>query len=85
MLGVEEMFVSQRSDEKIGRPKGRSRLKHFLGRLPCLIGLHHRSKKRASSSPDADGRYTSVCTFCEVPMERIGRGKWKVARPRPRP
>ena len=68
--------------EKIGRPAGRSKLKHFLGKLPCLIGFHHRSKKRASRTPDADGRYTSVCTFCEVPMERIGEGKWKVSRRR---
>lgn len=66
--------------DRIGRPAGRSRLKHFLGRLPCLIGLHHRSRKRASRVADDDGRLTSVCTFCEVPMERVAGGKWRVER-----
>jgi len=72
--------MSDNSQEKIGRPAGRSRFKHFMGKVPCLIGYHHRSKKRASRTPDAQGRYTSVCTFCEVPMERIADGKWKVSR-----
>jgi len=73
--------MSDDSQEKIGRPAGRSKFKHFMGKVPCLIGYHHRSKKRASRTPDEQGRYTSVCTFCEVPMERIGGdGKWKVSR-----
>jgi hypothetical protein len=72
--------MSDDSQEKIGRPAGRSKFKHFMGKVPCLVGYHHRSKKRASRTPDDQGRYTSVCTFCEVPMERIGDGKWKVSR-----
>ena len=72
--------MSDDSQEKIGRPAGRSKFKHFMGKVPCLVGYHHRSKKRASRTPDEQGRYTSVCTFCEVPMERIGDGKWKVSR-----
>ncbi len=74
--------MSERGEEKVGRPQGRSKFKHFMGKVPCLIGIHHRSKKRASREPDAAGRYTSVCTFCEVPMERLGTGKWKVSRRR---
>jgi hypothetical protein len=74
--------MSDNSQERVGRPAGRSKFKHFMGKVPCLIGIHHRSKKRASRTPDADGRYTSVCTFCEVPMERMGQGEWKVSRRR---
>lgn len=72
--------MSEGGEEKIGRPAGRSKFKHFMGKVPCLIGIHHRSKRRASRTPDSEGRYTSVCTFCERPMERIGDGKWKVSR-----
>lgn len=61
------------------KPPGRGRLKQFLGRIPCLIGLHHRSKKRAGKQPNAAARFTSVCTFCEVPMEQRPDGKWVVS------
>ena len=37
---------------------------------------HKRSKSRAKTG--ADGRMTSICRFCGVPMLRRGPGDWEV-------
>jgi hypothetical protein len=43
------------------------------GRKECS---HKRSKSRAKAG--ADGRMTSICRFCGVPMLRRGPGDWEV-------
>lgn len=42
---------------------------------------HKRSKSRAKSGPD--GRVTSICRFCGVPMLRRGPGQWEVLAAEP--
>jgi hypothetical protein len=52
----------------------------ILGRLRCLFGRHHRSKRKAR----LDGlEYVSVCAFCGIPMRQRGNKDWIVEK-RPR-
>ncbi|HEX8300592.1 hypothetical protein [Sphingomonas sp.] len=53
-------------------------LKKIIGRMRCLMGKHKRSRQQAQRSGDA-APYTSICTFCGVPMVRRAKGDWIVA------
>jgi len=46
-----------------------------LGRLQCLVGVHHRSQGRAKMD-DARGTYVSVCRHCGAAMERLNNRRW---------
>ena len=47
------------------------------GRLRCLRGKHERSEKHARK-PEGAERYTSVCSYCRIPMERRAKRDWIV-------
>lgn len=49
----------------------------IFGRLRCLGGKHERSQKHARKADGAE-RYTSVCTYCGIPMERRAKRDWVV-------
>ncbi|OYY79673.1 MAG: hypothetical protein B7Y43_01015 [Sphingomonas sp. 28-62-20] len=52
-------------------------IKWIAGRLNCLRGKHERSNKRARK-PDGADHYESVCSYCGVPMQRLGKRNWVV-------
>ena len=55
-------------------------MKWLIGRLRCLFGRHHRSRRRARLVND---EYVSVCEFCGVRMWRRGNKDWAVDRREP--
>ena len=50
----------------------------IVGRMRCLAGKHERSREQARKTPGTDS-YTSVCTYCGVPMQRRAKRDWIVA------
>jgi hypothetical protein len=67
-----------RLDEAERFDKTPSVIKKIIGRMRCLMGKHKRSRQQAQRSGDA-APYTSICTFCGVPMVRRAKGDWIVA------
>jgi hypothetical protein len=54
-------------------------LSRIFGRLGCLVGKHHRSKRLTRESGD---KYVSRCRYCRKPMERsrVSDRRWRVTR-----
>ncbi|MFZ5748327.1 MAG: hypothetical protein ACOY45_11815 [Pseudomonadota bacterium] len=52
-------------------------IKWVVGRARCFTGKHERSRKHARKI-DGEERYTSVCTYCGVPMVRRAKRDWAV-------
>ena len=50
----------------------------IIGRMRCLIGKHERSREHARKISGTES-YTSICTYCRVPMERRAKRDWVVA------
>lgn len=51
----------------------------IIGRIRCLGGKHERSQKHARKVEGAE-RFTSICIYCRVPMERRAKRDWIVAK-----
>lgn len=47
----------------------------FIGRYNCWLGRHQRSRHYAHRVLGTD-KFTSVCEFCGVAMQREGDGPW---------
>ena len=47
----------------------------IAGRIRCLFGRHHRSKRYAKL---VDGVYVTTCTWCGVRMRQRGNKDWVV-------
>ncbi len=51
-------------------------LQKLIGRFNCWLGRHQRSRNFAHRIQGTD-KYTSICQFCGVGMQRIGEGAWE--------
>ena len=49
-----------------------------LKRIACIAGRHERCPERARA--DDAGTYYSVCVHCSVPMRRVRKRTWVVAK-----
>ena len=52
-------------------------LHELMGRARCVFGSHERSRAKVRLGNLVD---TSVCRYCNMPMERGREARWSVAK-----